>query len=88
MDIINYDTDTSIHTHQLNDVIERIDGIILSIENTHRTIIQKIKTEKLVEHNIFNESKLNCKSKKSKKSKRSNKSNDSEDESDSDSNSC
>lgn len=84
-DIANYDTDTSIMTHQLNDVIERIDGIILSIENTHRTIIQKIKTEKLVEHNIFNQSKLNCKSKKSKKSK---KSNDSEDSSDSDSDSC
>ena len=56
-DIINYDTDTSIHTHELNDVIERLDGIILSIENTHRTIIQKIKTEQLVESNLFTESK-------------------------------
>ena len=82
-DIINYDTDQSIITHQLKDVIERLDGIILSIENTHRTIIQKIKTEKLVENNLFNESKLNCKSKKSKKSKKSNYS-DSESEPDSD----
>ncbi len=84
-DIINYDTDQSIRTHQLEDVIERLDGIILSIENTHRTIIQKIKTEKLVENNLFNESKLNCKTKKSKKSK---KSNDSESDSESDSDDC
>lgn len=84
-DIINYDTDTSITTHQLEDVIERLDGIILSIENTHRTIIQKIKTEKLVENNLFNESKLNCKPKKSKKSK---KSNESDSDSDSDSDDC
>ena len=69
-DIINYDTDQSIFTHQLNDVVERLDGIILSIENTHRTIIQKIKTEKIVENNIFTESKIKCKkSKKNKKSK-------------------
>ena len=84
-DIINYDTDKSIITHQLEDVIERLDGIILSIENTHRTIIQKIKTEKLVENNLFNESKLLCKTKKSKKSK---KSNDSNSESESDSDDC
>jgi hypothetical protein len=84
-DIINYDTDQSIITHQLEDVIERLDGIILSIENTHRTIIQKIKTEKLVENNLFNESKLLCKTKKSKKSK---KSNDSDSESESDSDDC
>lgn len=84
-DIINYDTDQSIGTHQLEDVIERLDGIILSIENTHRTIIQKIKTEKLVESNLFNESKLSCKSKKSKKSK---KSNDSDSDSESDSDDC
>jgi hypothetical protein len=84
-DIINYDTDQSIITHQLEDVIERLDGIILSIENTHRTIIQRIKTEKLVENNLFNESKLGCKTKKSKKSK---KSNDSDSESDSDSDDC
>jgi hypothetical protein len=66
-DIMNYDTDQSIFTHQLNDVVERLDGIILSIENTHRTIIQKIKTEKIVEHNIYTESKLNCKKKKKNK---------------------
>jgi len=81
-DIINYDTDQSIFTHQLNDVVERLDGIILSLENTHRTIIQKIKTEKLMESNIFNESKFKCK--KSKKNKKS-KDNDSDsDNSDSD----
>ncbi len=84
-DIINYDTDPSIRTHQLADVIERLDGIILSIENTHRTIIQKIKTEQLVESNLFNESKIVCKSKKSKKSK---KSNDSDCDSESDSDDC
>jgi hypothetical protein len=70
-DIINYDTDSSIFTHQLNDVIERLDGIILSIENTHRSIIQKIKTEKLVENNIYNESKFKCKKSKNSKNKRS-----------------
>jgi hypothetical protein len=81
-DIINYDTDFSIHTHQLLDVIERLDGIILSIENTHRSIIQKIKTEKIVEDNIFNESKIKC-SKKSKKSKK-----ERDEDSDSDSDDC
>jgi len=87
-DIINYDTDTSIHTHELNDVIERLDGIILSIENTHRTIIQKIKTEQLVESNLFTESKLHFfKSKKSKKSKKANDDSNKSD-SDSDSDSC
>lgn len=64
-DIINYDIDKSIYTHQLNDVIERLDGIILSIENTHRTIVQKIKTEKLVQNKLLNDSKItNCKKKK------------------------
>lgn len=83
-DIINYDTDTSIHTHELNDVIERLDGIILSIENTHRTIIQKIKTSQLVENNLFNESKINgSKNKKSKKSKKRSE-NDSDNDTDSD----
>jgi hypothetical protein len=84
-DIINYDNDKAILTHQLEDVIDRLDGIILSIENTHRTIIQKVKTEKLVENNLFNESKLNCKSKKSKKSR---KCNDSDSETNSDSDDC
>lgn len=46
-DIINYSTDDNITTHQLRDVSERINGIIRCIENAHRTIIQKIKTEKL-----------------------------------------
>ena len=79
-DIINYDTDSSIFTHQLNDVVERLDGIILSIENTHRTIIQKIKTEKIVEHNIYTESKIKCKkSKKNKKSRDNNSDSDSDD---------
>jgi hypothetical protein len=86
-DIINYDTDQSIRTHQLEDVIERLDGIILSIENTHRTIIQKIKTEQLVENNLFNESKIVCKTKKSKKSKKCNEC-QSESESGSDSDDC
>ena len=81
-DIINYDTDQSIFTHQLNDVVERLDGIILSIENTHRTIIQKIKTEKIVENNIYTESKLNCK--KKKKNKKSKDNNSDSDNSDSD----
>jgi len=44
-DIVNYDVDGNISGHQLKDVVERIDSIILGIENTHRTIIQKIKTE-------------------------------------------
>ena len=79
-DIINYDVDQSIFTHQLNDVIERLDGIILSLENTHRTIIQKIKTEKLMENSLYTQSNLKCKkSKKNKKSKC--KDNDSEEES-------
>jgi len=77
-DIINYDTDSSIFTHQLNDVIERLDGIILSIENTHRSIIQKIKTEKLVENNIYNESKFKCKKSKNKKNKQDTESSDSD----------
>ena len=79
-DIINYDTDSSIFTHQLNEVIERLDGIILSIENTHRSIIQKIKTEKLVENNIYNESKFKSKKSKSKnkKCKEDNESSDSD----------
>jgi hypothetical protein len=86
-DIINYDVDSLIFTHQLKDVLERLDGIILSIENTHRTVIQKIKTEKLVEKNIFNQSKIKCK--KTKKNKKSNhNARNSDSESDSDSSSC
>lgn len=69
-DIINYDVDTSIFTHQLNEVIERLNGIVLSIENTHRTIIQKIKTEQIiVQPKVIldcNEKKCKCKSKKGK----------------------
>jgi len=68
-DIINYDVDTSIFTHQLNEVIERLDGIVLSIENTHRTIIQKIKTEQIVVQPKIDCHKKKCKCKKSKDKK-------------------
>ena len=78
-DIINYDVDTSIFTHQLNEVIERLDGIVLSIENTHRTIIQKIKTEQIVvQPKSVDCHKKKCKCKKCKDKKH-------EDSSDSDS---
>lgn len=50
-DLINYYCDDDIFTHNLKDVVERLNGIILSIENAHRSIIQKIKTEKLNETN-------------------------------------
>ena len=46
-DIINYSTDENILSHNLKDVIERINSICTCIENAHRTIIQKIKTEKM-----------------------------------------
>jgi len=46
-DIINYSTDRNILTHELKDVTERINSIIMYIENSHRIIIQKIKTEKI-----------------------------------------
>jgi hypothetical protein len=55
-DLINYHCDDNIMTHNLKDVVERLNGIILSIENSHRSIIQKIKTEKINEQNL----KLNC----------------------------
>ena len=48
-DLINYHCDDSIFTHNLKEVIERLNGIMLSIENAHRSIIQKIKTEKINE---------------------------------------
>lgn len=48
-DIINYDCDANITTHQLKDVVDRLETICTSIENSHRTIIQKVKTEKLIE---------------------------------------
>lgn len=45
-DIVNFD-DENIFTHNLNDVIERINSIILGIENTHRSIVQQMKAEKI-----------------------------------------
>jgi hypothetical protein len=80
-DIINYDTDTSIFTHQLHDVLDRLEGIILLIENTHRTIIQKIKTEQIV--NIAKDElcviiKCKCKSKTKCKCKKNKQESDSD----------
>ena len=48
-DIINYNCDSNIVTHQLKDVVDRLNSICTSLINSHRTIVQKIKTEKLVE---------------------------------------
>jgi hypothetical protein len=48
-DIINYDCDNNITTHDLKDVVDRIETICTSLVNSHRTIVQKVKTEKLVE---------------------------------------
>jgi hypothetical protein len=48
-DIINYSTDENITTHNLKDVTERINSIIMYIENSHRTIIQKMKTERITQ---------------------------------------
>jgi hypothetical protein len=45
-DIVNYDDD-SVFSHNLNDVITRIDSIITGIENTHRTIVQQLKAEQI-----------------------------------------
>lgn len=79
-EIINYDVDTSILSHQLNEVIDRLDGIVLSIENTHRTIIQKIKTEQIVEPKIeCHKKKCKCKKCKKCKDKRHEESSDSDD---------
>jgi|SaaInlV_150m_DNA_4_1039716.scaffolds.fasta_scaffold05151_4 hypothetical protein len=50
-DLINYYCDINIDTHNLKDVVDRLEGIILSIANSHRSIIQKIKTEKIAEQN-------------------------------------
>lgn len=50
-DLINYNNDRNILSHNLKDVVARLDGIILSIENSYRSIIQKIKTEKIVAQN-------------------------------------
>jgi hypothetical protein len=50
-DLINYQHDNNINTHELNDVVDRLDGIILSISNAHRAVIQKIKIEKIAEQN-------------------------------------
>lgn len=46
-DIINYASDTNIITHNLKDVDGRLTSIITSIENSHRSVVQKVKTEKL-----------------------------------------
>lgn len=48
-DIINYNCDGNIVTHQLKDVVDRLNSICTSLINSHRSIVQKIKTEKLVE---------------------------------------
>jgi hypothetical protein len=48
-DIINYSTDENITAHNLKDVTERINSIMMYIENSHRTIIQKMKTEKITQ---------------------------------------
>lgn len=48
-DIINYSTDENITTHNLKDVTERVNSIIMYIENSHRTIIQKMKTERITQ---------------------------------------
>lgn len=50
-DLINYNNDCNILTHNLKDVVARLDGIVLSIENSYRSIVQKIKTEKFVAQN-------------------------------------
>ena len=50
-DLINYNNDRNILSHNLKDVVARLDGIVLSIENSYRSIIQKIKTEKFVAQN-------------------------------------
>lgn len=78
-EIINYESGLS-NTIELADVIERLDGIILSIENTHRTVIQKIKTEQLVYKQSLDkkDNKKKCK-KKVKKLVETSDSDDSED---------
>lgn len=50
-DIINYSTDDNIGTHNLKDVTERINSIIMYIENSHRIIVQKMKTERITRKN-------------------------------------
>ena len=52
-DLINYHSDSNINTHELKAVVDRLEGIILSIGNSHRSIIQKIKTEKIAEQNKY-----------------------------------
>ena len=46
-DIINYYSDHNILSHSLKEVDERINSIITYIENSHKLIVQKIKTEKI-----------------------------------------
>lgn len=48
-DIINYSTDPNIITHKLKVVAERVNSIITYIENSHKIIVQKIKTEKITQ---------------------------------------
>jgi hypothetical protein len=47
--IINYDNDNEFtnNVNEIRQVINKIDGIILSIENTYRILIQKLRAEKL-----------------------------------------
>jgi len=46
-DIINYASDSNIITHELKEVDSRLNSIITSIENSHRSIVQKVKTERM-----------------------------------------
>lgn len=46
-DIIKYASDNNIITHELKDVNDRLNSIITSIENSHRSVVQKVKTENL-----------------------------------------
>ena len=51
-DLINYNCDDNITTHQMKDVVDRLEGICNNIVNSHRSVVQKIKTEKIIESQL------------------------------------